>query len=398
MAIDFQQLYPQIQNFVTQTYAYHQEWQTARSLCFETLKEQAQNLTALNHRIEQLGSNQLRVLRCAKPVKENLNAHIPLPKLDRLPIVLAADGSQILPDRHAAVYYGLINVSGFVLPYGQSAVPQITQACELIYGNQLENFSDARLALQRDIAERRMILDLGKTIAAPCVALVDGPLELWAERGQSGEEQELYQRNLETYFTILSDIYQEKIIFAGYIDRPESNYLVRLLEIGRARDDELAELQRYHPFSGISDIDLLADLLKPGERSAVFSLQSHTNMQFPPHSQIHFFYINVGRENQAWLGRVEIPAWVALEKELVDLVHATIVSQCQIMGGNAYPYALHRAHEIAVVSFDEKEQVTRWITTEMLRCGLPMGMVSHKQGLKNLPLRQPGRIKLGGKK
>ncbi|MGB9641406.1 MAG: DNA double-strand break repair nuclease NurA, partial [Anaerolineales bacterium] len=352
----------------------------------------------LSLRMAQLGGNQLKTLRCAKPITENLDVHIPLPNLDHLPFVLAADGSQILPDRHAAVYYGLINVSGFVLPYGQNSLPQITQACELIYGNQLENFSEARLALQRDIAERRMILDLGKTIPAPCIALVDGPLELWVERGQSGEEQELYQRSLEDYFTLLGNIYQAKIMLGGYIDRPESNYLVRLLEIGRAGEEELADIQHYHPFSGISDIDLFADLLKPGERSAIFSLQSHINMQFPPHSQIHFFYINVGRENQAWLGRVEIPAWVALEKELVDLVHATIVTQCQIMGGNAYPYALHRAHEIAVVRFDEKEQVTRWITTEMLRRGLPMGIVSHKQGLKNLPFRQPGKIKLGGKK
>lgn len=398
MAIDFQQLYPQIQNFVTQSDAYHKQWQVTRQLCLESIKEQAHNLTALCLRIEQLGGNQLKALRCAKPIKENLDAHVPLPDLNCLPIVLAADGSQILPDRHAAVNYGLINVGGFVLPYGQSAVPRITQACELIYGNQLENFSDARLALQRDIAERRMILDLGKTISAVRVALVDGPLELWIEHGQGGGEQEIYQRNLETYFTLLGDIYQEKIPFAGYIDRPESNYLVRLLEIGRARTDELADIQRYHPFSGVADIDLFAGLLKPGERSAIFFLQSQINTQFPPHSQIHFFYVNVGRENQPWLGRVEIPAWVALDMELVDLVHATIVTQCQVMGGIAYPYALHRAHEIAVVSYDEKEQVTRWITTEMQRRGLPRGMVSHKQGLKNLPLRQPGKIKQGGKR
>lgn len=397
MTIDYQQLVAQIQKFVAQSQVYQQQWYATRQLCLKTLQEQAQNITALRDRVEKLAQNQLKNLRCALPIKENLDACVSLPKMIQPPTVLAADGSQISPDRHAAVYFGLINVSGFVFPYEQNTVPQITQRCELIYGAQLENYSEARLALQRDIAERRMILDLGKSIQNPCVALVDGPLELWVERSQSGEEQEIYQRYLESYFNLLGDLYQKKIPFAGYIDRPESNYLIRLLEIGHASAEELSDIQRYHPFNGVSDVDILGDLLKPGQRSALFSLQSATSAQYPQHSQINFFYVNIGNANQAWLGRVEIPTWVAREVELVDLVHATIVMQCQIMGRNAYPYALHRAHELAVVSFAEKEQVTRWILTEMQRRGLPIGVISHKQGLKNLPLRQAGKLKQGGK-
>jgi len=396
MTVDYQQLLPQIHNFVSQSHDYQQQWYAARQLCLQILQDQAQNITALCDRVEKLALNQAKNLRYAKPITESLDACISPPKMIQPLTVLAADGSQISPDRHAAVYFGLINVSGFVFPY-ENSVPEITHQCELIYGPPLTNYSDARLALQRDIGERQMILDLGKSIPNPCVALVDGPLELWIERSQVSEEQEIYQRYLESYFNVLGDLYQEKIPFAGYIDRPESNYLIRLLEIGHASIEELNNIQRYHPFTGVSDIDILGNILKPGQRSALFSLQSATSAQYPHHSQINFFYVNVGNENQPWLGRVEIPTWVAQETELVDLVHATIVMQCQIMGGNAYPYALHRAHELAVVSAAEKEQVTRWILTEMQRQGLPIGMISHKQGLKNLPIRQAEKLKQGGK-
>jgi hypothetical protein len=63
------------------------------------------------------------------------------------------------------------------------------------------------------------------------------------------------------------------------------------------------------------------------------------------------------------------------------------------MGTRAYPYLLHRSHEIAVVSREEKEQIIEMIRTELLRQQVDFGEESQKQAAKNLSGRR--RFTLG---
>ena len=100
---------------------------------------------------------------------------------------------------------------------------------------------------------------------------------------------------------------------------------------------------------------------------------------------LHFFYLNVGRTNKPWLARVEIPAWVAENQEMLDNLHAVLVHQAAIMGTRAYPYILHRAHELAVVSLEEKEQITAMLVQELIRQGVFVDDESQKQAAKELP-------------
>ena len=65
--------------------------------------------------------------------------------------------------------------------------------------------------------------------------------------------------------------------------------------------------------------------------------------------------------------RVEIPEWVAKDESKLELLHTALIQQCQIMGARPYPYILHRAHEIAVVSFEEKEQIEQMLQAEQLK-------------------------------
>jgi len=58
-----------------------------------------------------------------------------------------------------------------------------------------------------------------------------------------------------------------------------------------------------------------------------------------------------------------------------------------MFGARAYPYALHRAHEIAVVRMEERSQVEAMINAELLAQGLPVLPVSNKQSGKDLPGR-----------
>ncbi len=95
----------------------------------------------------------------------------------------------------------------------------------------------------------------------------------------------------------------------------------------------------------------------------------------------------MGDERQSNLARVEVPAWVAEDRGLLDTLHAALVEQCRLMASRPYPYALHRAHEIAVVTRAEKDEVTNMLQRALEAEGVHTGDISHKQALKDLPGR-----------
>ena len=82
--------------------------------------------------------------------------------------------------------------------------------------------------------------------------------------------------------------------------------------------------------------------------------------------------------------RVEIPRWVADDPEKLNLLHAALVEQCRIMGSKPYPYLLHRAHEVAVVTREEKFQVEQMLMQELRRQDEETDDGSYKQSAKDL--------------
>ena len=100
---------------------------------------------------------------------------------------------------------------------------------------------------------------------------------------------------------------------------------------------------------------------------------------------MHFFYLNVGEEKHPSLVRVEFPRWVADDAGKLNLLHFALLQQCRIMGARPYPYILQRAHEIAVVKFEEKTQVEQMLELELRRAGGEMEDGSNKQSAKDLP-------------
>jgi NurA-like 5'-3' nuclease len=75
----------------------------------------------------------------------------------------------------------------------------------------------------------------------------------------------------------------------------------------------------------------------------------------------------VGRSNNPYLSRVEIPRWVAENEHLLNLLHASLLTQARVLGARPYPYILHRAHEVAVISYDERQQLENMIIAELYR-------------------------------
>jgi hypothetical protein len=137
------------------------------------------------------------------------------------------------------------------------------------------------------------------------------------------------------------------------------------------------------PLRGVSDVELYKQILPPGERSAICAIQSRSAGKYPAELALHFFYLNVGREGKPWLVRVEVPEWVAEDKALLDPLHATLIDQCRILGNQPYPYALHRAHETALVTRQEEQQVKNMIALELRKQNVAVGDKSPKQTHKD---------------
>ncbi|MFZ5809245.1 MAG: DNA double-strand break repair nuclease NurA [Chloroflexota bacterium] len=393
MTINYQELVPKIRELAQAASLRKRHHIHLMETAWPVFSAWAGELNALRDLVDKAAAADPTGLRCARPISEALDTRLISDTKVEAYVILAADGSQILPDRHAEVYYGLINVGGIALPWGIEQPPTTTILSELVYGDELENISEARLALRRDMLERQMILRLGQEISSRCVALSDGPLELWIGREGSETDRKDFQHSLELYFELLEKLYEARLLYAGYVDRPDSNYVVRLLELAMAEEKKVANFRTYHPLQGLSDADLYRQVLHPGERSAVFALHSAAVDKYPLHSAICFFYMNVGTEKEPSLARVEIPSWMTQELDLINFLQSALAGQCRLTGVNTYPYVLHRAHELALVRLEEKEQVTRMILSELQRMGLETGRVSHKQALKNLAVRSTGRLR-----
>ncbi|GAB4497977.1 MAG: DNA double-strand break repair nuclease NurA [Anaerolineales bacterium] len=398
MALDFQQLHNQIRQMGAQAVDEARQLEARRAAAEAALQRYADDLAYLHARVEQARALS-PALRCAAPARESLTTHAAPPPAPHSGVLIAADGSQINPDRHKAVDYYLLNLGAIALQLGSGSAPTRHVQTLLYYGEALYRadktlISEEEVARQRDLLERQMLVELVEQYlpaagAPPLVlTLTDGPLELWGskagERGGDGD----FRRSLALYIESLEVLCRLGAATAGYVDKPRADLLVRLLEVAQLPAADLNEAGlRTRPFFGVTDADLLRTRLAPGERSAVFRLQSQSFRDYTGALTLHFFYINVGRAEKPWLARVEIPQWVAESRQALEALHAVLLEQARMLGEAAYPYLLHRAHEVAVVSHDEQAQATQMIVLELRRRGLNDLEDSHKQHAKDVSKR-----------
>lgn len=380
MPVDLLQAQNQIREKCRQTVINRAEKARRVEQAGKLLKENCGNIPALVQRVEKaLVKNP--ALRCAVPCEEPLDQTAPAGSLVGEYVVLAADGSQIVPSRHDAVEFGVINTGVFRMAAGgppARAPVEITRT-RLLYGDELENparpVTDELVAIWRDLEERRFLVELAARESLPVFALTDGPLELYHEPRQQEEFADLFQ----SYLSQLSELTSLGASPAGYVDRPRADLVVRLLELAALDEKDLDQAGRYRPLAGVTDLDVFSTLLKPGERSAVFRMQSISSRKYTGDLSLHFFYLNAGFQNRNTFARVEIPACIAQNSERVGRVHAVLLEQCGHLSNRPYPYALHRAHEIAVVRRDEKQALEEMILSELSRLGSGIGAPSNKQ-------------------
>jgi len=393
MAIDFQQVYQKIREIGATAQQRKKTLEERRAHARFLLNLHADNLEVLRRKLESVKEID-PAIRCASPLNERLDFHAPPPVSPLNAVLIAADGSQINPDRHGAVQFGLINVGAIVLRLESGETPQIFTNSQLLFDEDLftksgNPLSDGMVALKRDLDERSKLDELAAQFAgeAPVITFTDGPIELWGSA--SGEDAAAYEESLSKYLTVLLRLHSRGVVTAGYVDKPGADLVVRLLELSEASDEDLKKLREYHPLRGVSDRWLFGDrkspMLAPGERSAVFKIQTKNEKRYSGVLGLHFFYLNVGTEGHPWPVRVEIPKWVADDPEKLGLLHAMLVNQCRMMGAKPYPYLLHRAHESAVVSHEERNQIEQMLLQELRRAGEDPDEGSNKQSAKDLP-------------
>ncbi len=387
MPINYQQTYSKIKEIGQGAKERRKKKEEAQSQARDLLAAYGDDLNFLRSKVDAAKAADANI-RCALPLTETLASSYPTPDSVIQATLIAADGSQINPDRHAAIQYSVVNVGAIIMKLNSGEAPEIVTDTELLYGDDLlpNGFplSDGMVALKRDVAERTKLDDLSKGIIGPVVTFTDGPVELW---GAKGEDTQSYLDYVEKYKTVLSRLQARDVITAGYVDKPSADLVIRLLEITMADNEQIQKLREFHPLRGVSDRWLFGEaknpLLPPGHRSAIFKIQSSSEKSYKGVLELHFFYLNVGTEGHPWPVRVEIPRWVVDDSTKLNLLHAVLVQQCRMMGSRPYPYLLHRAHETAVVKNEEKQQIEQLLSMELRKNNEDVDEGSNKQSAKD---------------
>lgn len=386
MTLEFHQLLDSIESAAETIAEQRAEHTQLASEANERLERFSDRLTFLEQRIElaqtKLGGN----WRGAGPLGEPIGAAIDAPP-HTAPVnyVIAADGSQVFPDRHGIAYYALVNIGAIQIRPGSGEPPEVRSFPDLIYGDRLrddetaEPLQAADISRQRDMQELSSLVALSAERGSGTVALLDSPLLLWML--QPDPEKEL----LDWFVAKLVAAQSARVLLAGYVDRPGSRGVADLLALAAVAEDQVAsDNPALRCFKDMPDRAIFRSRLQPGQRTALFVSSSPFNRRLGAIGQelrIAFFYLNVGAASDPALARVETPCWVARDPDLLGQLHSAIWDQCRVPG--RYPYILARAHEAAVVGKDHRAALEDMLAQALLARGLSPAE-SAKSFLKSL--------------
>ena len=380
MPLNYLQLQPQIEQYGQRAVLNRQNLDVKLKVALDLLHQCGRRHAEIRHSINDKISNRQHVDRCALLSGEPSDSAFDTAETASNYVLITSDGSQIIPNPHDALPVALVNTSRLCFQPGSGLAPQVdvfTQFFTDASGQiELSDVNEDLINLKRDVEEMRVLAEYQNDANLPIIALGDGPLELFHQP----RSEEDFARAFDMYQAALRVLLGKGAIIAGYTDRQRAPLVIKMLE-------SLDEEDQAINLDGLDDLVLFSEVLKPGQRSAIFALWSSSSQKYTGDLALHFFYFNVGSEKFPWIARVEIPAWVAADPEQVSLLQQVLLDQCRLMGTRPYPYLLHRAHEEAVVHFDEKEQLMSRLAVELQRCGLGLSAQSNKLGAKELQSR-----------
>ena len=340
---------------------------------------------------------------------EPINQFLPYGEEPHDYVLIAADGSQIMPDRHKAVQYAAIQVASTCIVYGHAvntaSLPAAVKGShrkplkflseEDLYDDATgELISPGEISTERDLQEIELLAEQCEhfcdTGLRP-IAVADGslvPFSLLNElfvRNSPGRANEQLKR----VANALSRMRSCNAIVAGYIDRPNSNALARacaLVDVpAAASGDEIllreAVRKAEQDMRGILDRHVLDLVLSPSRRTALFEPTWLINGapylgQFG--HTMRSCYVNVGT-TRSLIARLEMPAWCA-NPDSVGVLSAVLGRHARMGGG--YPLCLKAAHEEAVLTYSDEREIDQAIERGLVDQGI-LATPSSKQEAKD---------------
>jgi hypothetical protein len=316
-----------------------------------------------------------------------LTGHYPLPALPADFDVLGADGSHLALDRHRSPPCFLVNIGTVALHYGAVPSASLTSHPRLYFTEEdlvlREPGQEGRrqvidgglLGIKRAVEECRGLAELAAGVTAGKVlAMLDGTLILWGlEAYPEFVSYLLIEKGLLAAFESMRHLNRDRrLALASYISLPGATEVANVLRValcpqGNPDCDHCpaSDNRPCDAVAGIADRELFGRLLGDGERSELFYSQSAVVGKYYGAHRVNFFYLSVGEE----IARVEVPAWVAGDSALLDMVHATVLDQCR--RGHGYPVALSEAHEQAVVTGADRDNFWQLVESKLASECLP---------------------------
>jgi NurA domain len=327
--------------------------------------------------------------------------------------VLSTDGSQIAPNHHEIAYCYLINVGRIVLHYGQNRLPLLDSLPEVFYrpedlyvSRQWGIRTEEWMGYQRTVSEARMLADLGEGIrdagmgrlaASPALAMVDGSLIYWF---LDALPQAARDRILPPILEAWERLRARRIPLVGYVSASRSGEALNFLRLqacpfatpdcgthcagkegsgkegaGKDRAGSKSDRPPCQVLDPLKDTAVWNLELEPGQRSPLWRSSARI-LDLYGDQEIYFCYVHVGTE----VARVEFPAWVAQDPDLLETALSLTIAQVQ--KGFGYPVALAEAHNQAVVRGGDRTRFFALLEQQMIRAGLRNVGTSYKEARK----------------
>jgi len=397
--LEIYKLFPDIDRIATNTVMRDARISANIDSARDTLRSLAATRDDLESKIQKARSLRWNGASIPEYIDEPIDGSFDAPMMLGRVNIVAADGSQIFPDRHGVALYYLINIGSIIFRHGITRTPE-GQTQTYIGADDEELYdgdgvvTNSKISAQRDLRELEKLKELceAESKEDKTVALLDnGLLPVFLDRSQ---DENLWKTFIKKSLELLQSIQNlASASVAGVVNEPRATHVVSLLHLSTFTNLNLITQDSLpvfrSTFQHITDAALFKDLLRAGQRSAIFITDSSLNREeYKGEQQIHFFYLNVSdNEKYKVILRVEIPRWVAVDKEKRDLVHAAIYSQCKVMNNAPYPYILTCAHEQAVVTSQDRQLFEREISVALIRSGRTPKLSEKQQG-KNMLRRR----------
>ena len=383
MSLDLSKIASQVGGMVARLKAGNEERQKRLNYALDVLHKQATNLDYLTKKIASSKTTWL-----VASLVDGLDQHYKAPPRPAEFTIIATDGSHIDVDRHKSTRCYLINIGTAIFNYGVQpsasldSFPHLySQDEDLVITSEDKSHQQllegTLLGVKRSVEECHRLAKLAEELPpnSSTLALLDGSLILWGlEAYPEFVTEALLAQGFLSYVNDIRKLNNDRrLALASYISFPRSTDVVNGLRVALCPNEILdtdrhcqdCETRDCDMVAGIQDRELFSNLLSQGERSALFITQSSIVQKHYRAHHVYFFYLRVNDE----IARVELPRWVATDKNLLNLVHSLVLDQCQ--RGQGYPVALSEAHEKAVVTGADRENFWQLVESSLIDEHLP---------------------------